>query len=51
MSAKVYCERCDSVFESREKFERHMDTVHSGVSCETCVIDVAISKIRGLFGI
>ena len=49
MAGKIYCERCDSVFGSREKFQRHMDQVHSGVSCETCIIDSAISKIFGLF--
>ena len=49
MAAKVYCERCDSVFESREKFERHMESVHSGTACEVCVIDAAISRILGFF--
>ena len=49
MAAKVYCERCDSVFGSREKFERHMDSVHSGTTCEVCAIDAAISKILGFF--
>ena len=46
---KVYCEKCDSLFESRGSFERHVDMVHSGSGCNACVIDIALSKIRGLF--
>lgn len=45
---KVYCTKCDSVFESRKKFEKHLDE-HTGVSCEVCPIDTAISKFTGLF--
>lgn len=45
---KIYCERCDSIFESREKFEKHFDT-HSSVVSETCPIDTALSKFAGLF--
>jgi len=47
-TTKIYCEKCDSVFESREKFEKHYEK-HSGVSCEACPLDVAISKLIGLF--
>ena len=46
---KVYCSKCNSVFESRKKFEKHLDEHTSGVSCEACPIDTAISKITGLF--
>ena len=47
---KVYCEKCDSVFESKEKFYKHLDSVHSPeVSCESCPIDTVISKFVGLF--
>lgn len=49
MTSKVYCERCDAVFPSQEKFRQHFDATHSGVSCETCVVDLAISKIIGFF--
>ena len=45
---KIYCEKCDSIFESREKFEKHFDS-HSSVTCETCPIDTALSKFAGLF--
>ena len=46
---KVYCSRCDSVFESREKFEKHLERHNTGVSCESCPIDTAISKLVNLF--
>ncbi len=49
-SPKIYCERCNSIFESKEKFYKHLDTVHSsGASCESCPIDTVISKLVGLF--
>lgn len=49
MTTKVYCERCNEVFSSQEKYRKHLDTVHSGMSCDTCIIDLAINKIIGLF--
>ena len=45
---KVYCLQCDSVFENREKFEKHFEK-HSGVSCESCPLDVAVQKFTNLF--
>ncbi|MDH3736894.1 MAG: hypothetical protein OEQ94_07730 [Nitrosopumilus sp.] len=45
---KVYCEQCDLVFDSREKFEKHFDR-HSLNTCETCPIDTAIEKFVSLF--
>ena len=46
--SKVYCEKCDIVFDSRSEFEKHLKS-HSGVMCESCPIDTAISKIFGFF--
>lgn len=46
---KVYCEKCDSVFDSREKYEVHLQTHSSGVSCEACPLDTAVQKILRLF--
>lgn len=49
-SSKIYCEKCDNVFESKEKFFKHFDTIHSsGISCESCPIDTVISKLVGIF--
>ena len=31
---KVYCERCDLIFESREKFDQHFDRHSSNVTTE-----------------
>ncbi len=46
---KVYCSNCDLIFESREKFERHLDKHYSSVTCEACPIDTAIAKFVNLF--
>lgn len=46
---KVYCEKCDLVLESREKFEKHLDDHSSSVACEVCPIDTAIEKFINLF--
>ena len=46
---KVYCSKCDLVFETREKFEKHFDSHSSNFSCEECPIDTAIAKFTGLF--
>ena len=44
---KIYCEKCNDVFESREKFDKHFKK-HSSVS-ESCPLDVAVDKIAKLF--
>jgi len=47
--AKIYCTKCDSIFESRKKFEKHLDSHHSGISCEVCPIDTVFFKIADFF--
>lgn len=46
--AKIYCEKCDSIFESKVKYEEHCQE-HLGVSCESCPIDSVVQKIVNLF--
>ena len=46
---KVYCEKCNDVFGSREKFDRHVESVHGESGCDVCIIDAALSKIAGFF--
>ena len=46
---KVYCSKCDLIFESREKFESHFDSHYSSVACEICPVDTAIAKFVNLF--
>ncbi len=46
---KVYCTRCDFVFESRAKFEKHLEKHSSNISCEVCPIDTVLSKFASLF--
>jgi len=46
---KVYCEKCDLVFKSREKFEKHLANHSSNVSCEVCPIDTVIARFLDLF--
>ena len=46
---KVYCVTCDLIFESREKFEKHLDSHSSKVVCEVCPIDTVIAKFVNMF--
>jgi len=46
---KVYCVKCDLIFESREKFEKHFDRHSSNVTCEVCPIDTVVSKFVNMF--
>ena len=46
---KVYCSKCDLIFKSREKFERHFDAHSSNVACEACPVDTVIAKFVNLF--
>ena len=46
---KVYCEKCNLVFESRLGFEKHLDGHQSRTVCETCPIDIAIAKFVNIF--
>lgn len=46
---KVYCEKCDLVFDSRDRFEKHLRNHSSNLTCETCPIDTAIAKFTSLF--
>ncbi len=47
--SKIYCEKCDLVLESREKFDKHLESHSSGIVCEVCPIDIAIAKFVNLF--
>lgn len=47
--SKIYCEKCDSVFDSRKRYEEHYSKHSSGVYCESCPIDVVVQKIVNLF--
>jgi len=47
--SKVYCVTCDLIFESREKFEKHLDSHSSKVVCEVCPIDTVIAKFVNMF--
>ena len=46
---KVYCSKCDLIFETREKFENHFDSHYSNVVCEVCPVDTVIAKFVNLF--
>ena len=47
---KVYCDKCNCVFDSKEKFDLHCNE-HSSLAiyCESCPLDVALEKIKNLF--
>ena len=46
---KIYCEKCDLIFNSRIKYEKHFDSHSSKVTCETCPIDTVIAKFVNIF--
>ena len=48
-NSKIYCEKCNTVFISKKKYEEHYSKHDSNVYCESCPIDVAVSKIVNLF--
>jgi len=47
--SKIYCEKCDKIFNSNEKYDAHYSEHSSGVSCESCPLDMVLGKIIGLF--
>jgi uncharacterized C2H2 Zn-finger protein len=46
---KVYCEKCNIVFDSRTEYDKHYDKHSGGMICESCPLDTAISKLIGFF--
>lgn len=53
-ASKIYCEKCDAVFDSRKKYEGHLDQ-HSGgssscgMSGESCPLDAMVGRLARLF--
>ncbi|MGB1523632.1 MAG: hypothetical protein ACPG8B_03140 [Nitrosopumilus sp.] len=47
-TAKVYCEKCDLVLNSREKYLKHLETHSSTIPCDVCPIDTVIEKFVNL---
>jgi len=47
--AKVYCSKCDLIFESRERFEKHLQRHSSNFEEEICPVDTVIGKFVNLF--
>ena len=48
-NGKIYCEKCDLILNSREKFLKHLQTHSSTIPCDVCPIDTAIDKFVNLF--
>ncbi len=48
-NAKIYCEKCDLILNSREKFLKHLETHSSTIPCDVCPIDTVIDKFVNLF--
>ncbi|MEK6944917.1 MAG: hypothetical protein AABX15_00695 [Thermoproteota archaeon] len=46
-ASKIYCEKCDTVFDSKKKFDEHKH--NSQVSGESCPLDSAVQKFANLF--
>ena len=47
-ATKVYCEKCDLILNSREKFLKHLETHSSTIPCDVCPIDTVIEKFVNL---
>ena len=47
--SKIYCEKCDTIFDSKKKYQAHSSKHSSGVLCDSCPIDIAVEKIVNLF--
>jgi len=45
---KIYCEKCDLILKSREKFNEHLVTHSSTIPCDVCPIDTIIGKFVNL---
>ena len=48
-NTKIYCEKCDLILNSREKFLKHLETHSSAIPCDVCPIDTVINKFVNLF--
>jgi hypothetical protein len=46
--SKIYCEKCDEVFDSKQKYDKH-SSIHSTQVYESCPIDTVLGKIIGFF--
>ena len=47
-TTKVYCEKCDLILNSREKYLKHLETHFSTIPCDVCPIDTVIGKFVNL---
>ena len=43
-NTKIYCEKCDLILNSREKFLKHLETHSLTIPCDICPIDTIIEK-------
>lgn len=46
---KIYCEKCDEVFDSKQKYEKHSSRHSTRVYYEPCPIDTVLGKIISFF--
>lgn len=47
--SKIYCEECDEVFDSKQKYDKHSSKHSNRVYSESCPIDTVLGKIIGFF--
>jgi len=47
--SKIYCEKCNEVFNSKQQYDKHSSRHSSGLSSQSCPIDTVLGKIVGLF--
>ena len=47
--SKIYCEKCDTVYDSQEEYDEHFEKHTGGVGCEECPLDTLVQKFVNLF--
>ena len=46
---KVYCENCDLILNSRQKYLKHLESHSSTIPCDVCPIDTVVEKLINFF--
>ena len=47
--SKIYCEKCDAIYSSKDEYQKHFDKHSGNVTNEECPIDTVIQKFLKVF--
>ena len=48
-NTKIYCEKCDLILNSRQKYLKHLESHSSTIPCDVCPIDTVVEKLINFF--